>query len=133
MFRPQVDFSDWRPYSYGFWAPSDAYGWVWVSSEPYGWATYHYGRWYYDEFQGWVWIPGAEWGPAWVAWEQTDDYVGWAPLGPGGSWNQFRTANAPGGPFARAECPIACVHIVAPSGGQHQPKSCSFVAQLPPG
>jgi hypothetical protein len=99
VFRPQLDFNDWRPYSYGFWAPSDAYGWVWVSSEPYGWATYHYGRWYYDDFQGWVWIPGAEWGPAWVAWEQTGPYVGWAPLGPGSSWNQPQVVNAPGGSF----------------------------------
>ena len=102
VFRPQLDFNDWQPYSYGFWAPSDSYGWVWVSSEPYGWATYHYGRWYYDDFQGWVWIPGAEWGPAWVAWEQTDQYVGWAPLGPGGSWNLPRTANAPGGAYVFA-------------------------------
>lgn len=99
VFKPQLDFNDWRPYSYGFWAPSDSYGWVWVSSEPYGWATYHYGRWYYDDFQGWVWIPGAEWGPAWVSWEQTDQYVGWAPLAPGGTWNLPRTANAPGGSY----------------------------------
>src|SRR5262249_44832394 len=48
---------------------------------------------------GWVWIPGAEWGPAWVSWEQTDQYVGWAPLAPGGTWNVSRTANAPGGSY----------------------------------
>jgi len=99
VFRPQLDFNDWRPYSNGYWAPSDAYGWVWVSSEPYGWATYHYGRWYYDEFQGWVWTPGVDWGPAWVSWTQADQYIGWAPLAPGGSWNQPRVANAPGGSY----------------------------------
>ena len=67
VFRPQTEFNDWSPYAYGYWAPSDSYGWVWVSSEPYGWATYHYGRWFYDDLQGWVWVPGTEWAPAWVA------------------------------------------------------------------
>jgi hypothetical protein len=99
VFRPQTEFNDWSPYAYGYWAPSDSYGWVWVSSEPYGWATYHYGRWFYDDFQGWVWVPGAEWAPAWVAWQQTGPYVGWAPLAPGGTWNQPRTAAAPNGGF----------------------------------
>jgi len=95
VFRPQTEFNDWSPYAYGYWAPSDSYGWVWVSSEPYGWATYHYGRWFYDDFQGWVWVPGAEWAPAWVAWQQAGPYVGWAPLAPGGTWNQPLTAAAP--------------------------------------
>lgn len=93
VFRPSIDPTFWRPYQDGFWAPSDVYGWVWVSSEPYGWATYHYGSWFYDDFQGWVWKPGLDWGPAWVAWEMSDQYVGWSPLGspynsrvPGGSF-----------------------------------------------
>jgi hypothetical protein len=84
VFRPDVNFVAWRPYDDGFWAPTDVYGWVWISSEPFGWATYHYGQWMYDRFQGWVWLPGLDWGPAWVAWQQTDDYVGWAPLTPRG-------------------------------------------------
>jgi len=97
-FRPELSFADWRPYSYGYWAPSDSYGWVWVSSEPYGWATYHYGRWLHDDFQGWVWIPGDEWGPSWVAWETTGNYIGWAPLAPGGGLSQ-PLANVPGGSY----------------------------------
>lgn len=80
VFRPLININDWRPYSQGFWAPSDVYGWTWISAEPFGWATYHYGRWMYDRFQGWVWIPGADWGPAWVDWQQAGDYVGWSPL-----------------------------------------------------
>lgn len=89
VFRPRVNFDAWQPYSNGFWAPSDPYGWVWVSAEPYGWATYHYGRWFYDDYQGWVWMPGVDWGPSWVSWSMNDVYVGWAPLSPGGSFGDM--------------------------------------------
>ena len=58
VFRPYDSDEYSHPYLYGYWAPSEMYGWVWISSEPYGWATYHYGVWYYDDYQGWVWIPG---------------------------------------------------------------------------
>ena len=85
VFRPRVHFATWQPYSDGFWVPTDVYGWVWVSSEPFGWATYHYGQWFLDSFQGWVWMPGLDWAPAWVDWRVTDNYVGWAPLGPNGT------------------------------------------------
>jgi len=84
VFRPDVNFVAWRPYNEGFWVPSDTWGWVWISAEPFGWATYHYGLWMYDSFQGWVWTPGLDWGPAWVNWQLADDIVGWAPLGPRG-------------------------------------------------
>ncbi len=84
VFRPYVNEADWRPYEYGYWAPSDVYGWVWISAEPFGWATYHYGEWMYDRYQGWVWIPGSDWAPAWVSWEETPDYIGWAPRFPDG-------------------------------------------------
>ncbi len=98
VFRPRVDFHTWRPYESGFWAPSDSYGWVWISSEPYGWATYHYGRWFYDDFQSWVWQPGLEWGPAWVSWQGSDQYVGWTPLAPGSGWRPL-DAQVPGGRY----------------------------------
>jgi hypothetical protein len=94
LFRPRATFPDWRPYESGFWAPTDAYGWVWISNEPFGWATYHYGRWAYDEYQGWVWRPGTDWAPAWVDWRASDQYVGWSPLGPGGG-----TPRVPGGSY----------------------------------
>ena len=81
VFVPHVRYSHWRPYEYGRWVYTD-YGWTWVSAEPFGWATYHYGRWAYDPDYGWIWVPGTEWGPAWVAWQQGDDYVGWAALPP---------------------------------------------------
>jgi hypothetical protein len=72
---------DWRPYTEGRWAYSDA-GWTWISDEPFGWATYHYGRWVRLRRVGWVWVPGNEWAPAWVSWRTSKDYVGWAPLPP---------------------------------------------------
>jgi hypothetical protein len=72
----------WQPYSLGHWAYTDAYGWTWVSDEPWGWATYHYGRWVYLEPQGWVWVPGTVWAPAWVVWRSGGGYVGWAPMPP---------------------------------------------------
>ena len=95
VFRPDVNFVAWRPYVEGFWAPTDIYGWVWVSSEPFGWATYHYGSWAYDRFQGWVWQPGIEWGPAWVDWRESPDYVGWAPRMP----SSIDYGGIPGGAF----------------------------------
>jgi hypothetical protein len=95
VFRPFDSDEYWRPYLYGYWAPSEMYGWVWISSEPYGWATYHYGQWFYDDYQGWVWIPADDWGPAWVSWVMSDDYVGWAPRFPPG----YSPELAPGGGY----------------------------------
>ncbi len=80
VFRPNVNFITWRPYEDGYWAPSEIYGWTWISAEPFGWATYHYGNWLYDRYYGWVWTPGRDWGPAWVSWQVTGDYAGWSPL-----------------------------------------------------
>ena len=72
---------NWRPYTEGRWAYTDA-GWTWISDEPFGWATYHYGRWTRLRGVGWVWVPGEEWAPAWVSWRTSDQHVGWAPLPP---------------------------------------------------
>ncbi len=72
---------DWRPYSEGHWVYTDA-GWTFNSDEPYSWAVHHYGRWIRTEGAGWVWIPGTEWGPAWVSWRRSPEYIGWAPLPP---------------------------------------------------
>jgi hypothetical protein len=85
VFRPRATIANWQPYGDGFWVPTDLYGWVWLSSEPFGWATYHYGQWFYDSFQGWCWVPGVDWAPAWVDWRVTESSVGWAPLSPRGT------------------------------------------------
>lgn len=81
--------AEWRPYTYGHWEYARQFGWVWISDEDWGWATYHYGRWGYDDDYGWFWVPGNRWAPAWVSWQISDDYYGWAPLPPSGSGYAF--------------------------------------------
>jgi len=82
-WRPSGVASGWRPYSTGYWEWTDS-GWYWMSDEPWSWACYHYGYWIMDPADGWVWVPGTDWAPAWVAWRESPDYIGWAPCGPGG-------------------------------------------------
>ena len=86
-WQPRDVDAEWRPYSDGRWAYTDA-GWTWVTDEPYGWAVYHYGRWARLDGRGWVWIPGTEWAPAWVSWRRSPRHVGWAPLPPEASFRR---------------------------------------------
>jgi hypothetical protein len=73
-----------RPYENGHWEDSDEYGTVWVSNDAWGDQTTHYGRWAYDPgYGGWLWVPGYVWGPSWVVWRASDQYVGWFPMPPG--------------------------------------------------
>lgn len=80
-WQPRDVSDDWQPYSDGRWVYTDA-GWTWDTEEPFGWAVYHYGRWVNVGRVGWVWVPGTEWGPGWVSWRHSSQYVGWAPLPP---------------------------------------------------
>ena len=83
VWIPRVS-NDFHPYATeGHWVMTN-YGWTWVSDYRWGWAAFHYGRWAYEPRFGWMWIPGRKWGPAWVSWRESDDYFGWAPLGPFG-------------------------------------------------
>lgn len=72
---------DWRPYTDGYWASTDA-GWTWVSDLDWGWACFHYGRWFRSPVWGWCWVPGSVWAPAWVFWRGSDDWIGWCALPP---------------------------------------------------
>jgi hypothetical protein len=54
---------------------------TWVSDEPWAYVAYHHGRWHWSVGVGWFWIPGVNYSPAWVAWNSTPGYYGWAPLG----------------------------------------------------
>ena len=75
--------SGFAPYSTnGYWIFTDE-GWTWVSNYSWGWAPFHYGRWYTDPMYGPIWVPDNEWGPGWVTWRRSDEYYGWAPIGPG--------------------------------------------------
>jgi Family of unknown function (DUF6600) len=83
VWLPETVSDNWRPYTVGRWTYTDEYGWYWDSHEPFAWAVYHYGRWGYNPDYGWFWVPGDTWAPAWVQWRYSDNYVGWAPIGPG--------------------------------------------------
>lgn len=121
VFRPRVNTVSWRPYQDGHWEPSYTFGWVWNSHEEFGWITDHYGFWFHDGFQGWVWKPYGAWAPAWVAWVQVGDFVGWAPLPPddGASFT-----SVPGGVFTY-------VPANALTTGSHSSLTASFVSQVP--
>ncbi len=99
-WRPRVASADWRPYSRGRWGAYSS-GLTWVSDEPFGYLTYHYGRWGWGSDFGWYWVPGSNYSPAWVAWNYSGSYCGWAPLGyynqpcawGYGAWNGYHCWN----------------------------------------
>ena len=78
--------TNWAPYREGRWIWRGG-DYVWVAHEPWGWAPYHYGRWSFIARIGWCWIPPVRgevyWGPGYVGWVRTGDYVAWVPLAPG--------------------------------------------------
>jgi len=80
VWQPDGVAEDWRPYCEGRWAPYSG-GMTWVSDEPWAYVAYHHGRWHWSLGVGWFWIPGIYYSPAWVAWNYTPGYYGWAPLG----------------------------------------------------
>ncbi|MGD0710771.1 MAG: DUF6600 domain-containing protein [Bacteroidales bacterium] len=83
VWVPNVE-QGFTPYaSNGYWVYTDE-GWTWVSYYAWGWAPFHYGRWIFDILYGPMWIPDYQWGPGWVNWRYSDDYYGWAPMGPYG-------------------------------------------------
>jgi hypothetical protein len=87
VWSPSVSFSlDWAPYHNGRWVWIGG-NYVWISSERWGWAPYHYGRWVFRQHGGWCWVPprrgAVYWGPGYVGWVYTPNYVSWIPLAPG--------------------------------------------------
>ena len=80
VWQPNGVAEDWRPYYQGRWAPYSG-GMTWISDEPWAYVAYHHGRWHWSLGVGWFWIPGIFYSPAWVAWQSTPGYYGWAPLG----------------------------------------------------
>lgn len=87
VWTPTFSISvNWAPYQAGRWIWIGGH-YVWISREPWGWAPYHYGRWVNRPHVGWCWVPprhGAVWwGPGYVGWVYTTNYVAWVPLAPG--------------------------------------------------
>lgn len=79
-WRPLRVSAEWRPYWRGRWGAYPG-GMTWISDEPWGYVTYHHGRWGWSTSIGWYWIPGVYYAPAWVAWQTSGAYFGWAPIG----------------------------------------------------
>lgn len=81
-----VASAGWSPYREGRWIWRGG-EYIWVAYEPWGWAPYHYGRWSFFARIGWCWVPPLRgevyWGPGYVGWVRTADYVAWVPLAPG--------------------------------------------------
>ncbi|MDR2697890.1 MAG: FecR domain-containing protein [Holophagales bacterium] len=79
-WRPYVTIANWRPYWRGYWGAHRG-GMTWISYDPFGYITHHYGRWGWNSYYGWYWIPGVYYSPAWVVWNISGSFFGWAPLG----------------------------------------------------
>jgi hypothetical protein len=57
-WRPFGAGYGWSPFSDGQWIMDPAFGWTFVSSQPWGWAPYHYGGWLFDSgCGGWFYSP----------------------------------------------------------------------------
>lgn len=57
-WRPFGAGFGWSPFSDGQWVFDPAFGWTWMSFQPWGWAPYHYGGWLFDSgCGGWFYSP----------------------------------------------------------------------------
>lgn len=95
MWFPRNTPPGWQPYTTGYWAYVQPWGYTWEDSAPWGYAPFHYGRWV--QWRGrWGWVPGPPrvrpvYAPAFVAFVGGGPGVGievggggvaaWFPLG----------------------------------------------------
>jgi hypothetical protein len=57
-WRPFGAGYGWSPFTDGQWIMDPAFGWTWMSYQPWGWAPYHYGGWLFDSgCGGWFYSP----------------------------------------------------------------------------
>lgn len=57
-WRPFGVGAGWSPFMDGQWILDPAFGWTWISFQPWGWAPYHYGGWMFDSgCGGWFYSP----------------------------------------------------------------------------
>lgn len=62
-WRPFGAGFGWSPFTDGQWVFDPAFGWTWVSFQPWGWAPYHYGGWLFDSgCGGWFYSPPSYYG-----------------------------------------------------------------------
>lgn len=66
-WRPFGAGFGWSPFTSGQWIWDPAFGWTWMSYQPWGWAPYHYGGWLFDTgCGGWFYSPPVLYGFAGV-------------------------------------------------------------------
>jgi hypothetical protein len=73
----------WDPFGSGYWGYYPAYGYTWISGNPWGWWPYHCGAWNFFNGPGWMWFPGnCGWGafgngwyPVTTVWNHPPNYV----------------------------------------------------------
>lgn len=80
-WRPYGFGASWDPFSDGAWVWYPRWGYVWVSSYPWGWTPYRHGRWIWVTGHNWCWQPGSAWSswyyypviyqrPQWYGWDR---------------------------------------------------------------
>lgn len=58
VWQPIGMSMSWDPFSNGYWSFYPGYGYMFISSYPWGWMPYRYGNWAFAQGAGWVWVPG---------------------------------------------------------------------------
>ena len=58
VWQPYFVDASWSPFMDGGWVWYPGFGYMWVSSYPWGWMPYRYGSWVFAPGFGWVWQPG---------------------------------------------------------------------------
>jgi hypothetical protein len=58
VWQPYFTGVGWDPFMNGAWCWYPGFGYMWVSSYPWGWMPYRYGSWLFASPYGWVWQPG---------------------------------------------------------------------------
>jgi hypothetical protein len=74
MWQPYFTGAGWSPFSDGAWSFYPGFGYMFVSSYPWGWLPYRYGNWMFIQGSGWMWQPGS-----WNSWTMAPRYTGTTP------------------------------------------------------
>lgn len=85
-WRPYGYGASWDPFLDGAWVWYPRWGYVWVSSYPWGWTPYRYGQWTWVSGYNWCWQPGSYWS----SWSYYPVVYHWP------SWYDRRRGHPPG-------------------------------------
>lgn len=114
----EAENSGWDPYGCGSWMWQPAFGYGWVSCEPWGFMPYAYGAWNFFPGFGWGWAPGGG-GPWWNSGGWVAN-IGYAPNGYQGPHRPHGGPVHPGG----GSIPLR-------PGGRYQPYPVVTVNRMP--